>query len=452
MLVVSGCKSVNNSMPQTSSGLEQVKVEGGLISGVPAEKPGVTAFKGIPYTAPPVGDLRWKAPQPVPAWDGVKKCDTFANILTQSTKAWGVYQKEFFSDPYPKMSEDCLCLNVFTPAKAANERLPVMVWIHGGGFVRGWSYEMEYNSDNLARKGVILVTIEYRTSIFGFMAHPELTGESPNKSSGNYGLLDQIAALKWVKNNIKGFGGDPENVTVFGQSAGAMSIAVMNCSPLAKGLYNKAIMQSGGGIDESAYNLNMPLSDAEKIGSEIQTTLNCNSIADMRKLSADELYTGIAQFQPKSVKSAGYFYLVPNVDGYLQPDTVKNMVSKGNLSDIAYIIGSNANDIPGATDMALAFAINRAEEGKRNAYLYEFTRAMPGDDSGAFHCAELWYVFQTLDKCWRPLTEADTQLADQMASYWANFATTGNPNGDGLVKWNNFKKDSKFKMVFDVHE
>ena len=227
--------------------MRETTVENGKIKGIPCGWPSITVFYGIPYAAPPVGDLRWKAPQPAVGWEGVRDC------ARASAKCWqlGVGKGSFFEHefyPYEEeMDEDCLYLNVWTPAQSTEERLPVIFWIHGGGFMTGYGHSAHFDGEHFARQGVILVTINYRLNIFGWMVHPELDAESPEGVSGNYGLLDQIAALKWVSRNIRAFGGDPDNITIAGQSAGAACVQSLICSPLAKGLYAKAIMQSGGG-------------------------------------------------------------------------------------------------------------------------------------------------------------------------------------------------------------
>src|SRR6201996_1636746 len=225
--------------------LAEVRTEAGLVSGVANSTGDVTAYKGIPFAAPPVGELRWKAPEPVKHWDGVRKCDAFGPSPMQDKPIpFAVYTSEFLIPEAP-ISEDCLYLNVWTGAKAKTEKKAVFVWIYGGGFTSGGSACDIYNGEALAKKGVVFVSINYRVGVFGFFAHPELTKESLIHSSGNYGLMDQIAALKWVKKNIAAFGGDPDNVTIAGQSAGSMSVNALVSSPLTKGLFNRAIAESG---------------------------------------------------------------------------------------------------------------------------------------------------------------------------------------------------------------
>jgi para-nitrobenzyl esterase len=415
-------------------------------------------YKSIPYAEAPIGDLRWKDPQPVFPWSGVRKCDTWHTICPQQVE-WSegnednLYTKEFYSDGYPEMGEDCLYLNIWTPVDFKDKNLPVMVFFHGGGFKGGYSYEKEFSGVGMTKKGVILITVNYRLGILGFLAHPELSAEAPYHASGNYGMLDMIESLKWVKNNIKNFGGDPDNITVFGQSAGAMAIAAMNVSPLTKGLYSKAIMQSVGYIDENHLSwVGVPLSleKAEKIGLEVQECLKCKSLAEMRLLPFEKLIALQNDFFPKSVELTGILFFIPCVDGYFLPDTIKNLVTAGKLADIPYMNGYTTHDMTNAFESAYDFVSYRAKTSNKNTYFYEFARDMPGSNHGAFHSAELWYVFETLDNCWRPLTESDHALARKISTYWTNFAKYGDPNGVGLESWPTFDAKSDFKMLFDT--
>ena len=231
--------------------LRKVTVETGIVQGIPAANPRVTVFKGIPFAVPPVGNLRWRAPQPAKPWAGILKADTFAPIAMQETPGLNpdaFFSKEWHVDSEIPMSEDCLYLNIWTPAKTGNEKLPVMIWIFGGGMVGGYTSEMEFDGERIARRDVVLVSINYRVNGFGFLSHPELTAENLEHTSGNYGLLDQCAGIQWVKRNITNFGGDPEKITIFGQSAGGRSVICQVSSPLTKGLFAGAIAQSGGGM------------------------------------------------------------------------------------------------------------------------------------------------------------------------------------------------------------
>lgn len=241
-----------------------VKTEGGLVKGVPAGNQTISVFKGIPFAAPPVGELRWKAPQPVIPWRGTIKAYKFSAIPVQNRVLKGsFYQKEFYPIELP-MSEDCLYLNIWTPARTDDEKLPVAIWIFGGGFNQGYANKMEFDGEAFAKKGCIFVSINYRLGLLGFLTHPELTAESAEHISGNYGIMDQIAAISWVKRNIAGFGGDPEKITVFGQSAGANSVMVLCNSPLTSGLFQRAIMQSTGGLSIRNYRDETLLADSER--------------------------------------------------------------------------------------------------------------------------------------------------------------------------------------------
>ncbi len=424
-----------------------IKTEGGFVEGVAGKNSDVVIFKGIPYAAPPIGEYRWKAPQLVIPWDNVRKCTEFGNISMQQGHILGsFFQEEFYAKQMP-MSEDCLYLNIWTPAKTNKDKLPVMMWIHGGGFGGGYGHEIEFDGEGFAKKGVILVTINYRTGIFGFLAHPELTAESENNVSGNYGILDQIAALKWIKNNIDAFGGDPWNITIFGQSAGAMSVEILISTTLTKGIVSKAIMQSGGGIE--AIKNNLSLETAQKIGAEVCAFLNAGSIYELRQMSADELYKNTSGFKPQTACANGPLIFVPNIDGYVLQDKTSNLINAGKHHDIPYIVGYNLGETSYFKDMmpgVIAFAKNQAELGRSLAYIYCFDKELPGDDAGSFHSGELWYVFETLNKCWRPFTEVDQKLSAVMSEFWANFARNGDPNYPGLPVWSQFTSGSHYMM------
>ena len=430
-----------------------ITIEGGQVSGVSAARPGTVVFKGIPYAAPPVGELRWRAPQPVVQWTGVRKCDAFGKIAVQWVPPVGsFYQKEFEyrTDPLG-MSEDCLFLNVWTAAKTPADRLPVMVWIHGGAFLGGHGGETEFDGELLASKGVVLVTLNYRVGVMGFLAHPDLSEESGHSGSGNYGILDQIAALEWVKANIAGFGGDPGNVTVFGQSAGAMSVQTLLASPLTRGLIHRAILQSGGGIH--ALHDNQPLAVAERNGVRLVQGFGVHSIVQMRTLSAREVFDGTPRVDLGS-KDPESLQLSPIVDGHVLLEDASEALLHGACPDVPLMIGMTADDFRdsfhGKKDAErptsegpheklergiLLWAELQVRLKRHPARLYRFDRKLPGDDAGAFHSGELWYVFGNLDRCWRPFTAADHELSDRMVAYWTRFARTGDPNGTGLPVW-----------------
>jgi para-nitrobenzyl esterase len=298
----------------------QINTENGIVAG---KKIGiVNIFKGIPYAAPPVGELRWNAPQPVQNWKGVRQCTEFSPSPMQTKPVpFRMWTKEFISPPEP-LSEDCLYLNIWSPASTSAIKLPVFVWIYGGGFVSGSAACAVYDGEEYAKKGVIFVSINYRVGVFGFLAHPELTRESGTGSSGNYGILDQIASLNWIKRNISAFGGDPENVTIAGQSAGAMSVTVLLASPKAANLFQRAIAESGGIFSSRNYT---PLSDAEKSGLKFMQNLHAADISALRKLSSEEIL--------KNAWGAGFGRYAPVWDGVILPSDPKS------INDVPVISG-----------------------------------------------------------------------------------------------------------------
>ena len=322
---------------------DTVRVEGGLISG--SVDDGVRSYKGIPFAAPPVGELRWKAPQPVAAWEGVRECNDFGPDCPQAPYP----QSSLYYSAPRKQSEDCLYLNVWTAAKAAEKR-PVMVWIHGGALTRGSGATRAYDGTALAKKGVVLVTINYRLGPLGYLAHPELTAESPNRSSGNYGALDQIAALKWVQKNIAAFGGDPGRVTIFGESAGSWSVNALVASPLARGLFHRAIGQSGGSFGPMTYlkedREGRP--SAEKIGEAFAKAAGADSIKALRAQPAEKIVE-VFNSDPEGRK----FRTQPNVDGWALPDEIRNIFAQGKQNEVPVIVGSNANEMTTLTVPAM---------------------------------------------------------------------------------------------------
>src|ERR1700733_14664671 len=296
------------AIPASAALHKPVQTTNGTLQGVPGKDPSVTVFRGVPYAAPPIGSLRWRAPQPVHAWAGIRHAGSFGNICVQNPlKPGSFYQVEFYESPEP-MSEDCLYLNVWTAASSASEKRPVMVWLHGGGFVEGSGSLPSFNGESLATQGVVIVTINYRLGVFGFLSHPELSQESPFHASGNYGMLDQLQALKWVKANIQNFGGDPDNVTIFGQSAGATSVLNLCASPLAKGYFRRAIVQSGGFSQAS------DRKTQEAAGVSFARRMGATSIAELRAKPAAEVQQ--AGVPPPDGKGANLSRFGPNVDGY----------------------------------------------------------------------------------------------------------------------------------------
>jgi para-nitrobenzyl esterase len=474
----------------TASIPEPISVDGGQITGTPTIQwtYGVRLFRGIPYAAPPVGNLRWRTPQPVNPWQGVKAADHFSAVCMQpATDAEGNAWREGLVP----MSEDCLYLNIWTPAQSATARLPVMVFIHGGGNTRGAASENQYDGAYLAKKGVVFVSFNYRMNVFGFMAHPELTRESDHHSSGNYAILDQVAALQWIQRNIEKFGGDPNRVMIFGHSAGASNVSSLMASPLAKGLFHRVLAQSGNNLSNRT-----TLAEAEKAGLKVGEALGAPSIAALRQKSAEEILKA-----PRSQMGT-------NVDGWVFPQDVYSIFAAGKQNDVPLIVGSVADDTPGpgttpatgaeaqayaqntfhelagkylklypaATDeqaakSAHAFRTNsalanartwarlQAQTGKSGVYWYYFSHVSPmpkgliwggrpAQDWGAYHGSEIVYVFNAFplqDWDWRP---GDRTLGDTISSMWTNFVKTGSPNGAGLPKWPAFDPKSDILMNF----
>jgi len=465
---------------------DPVHVEQGLLAGSNGNSPDVRVYRGVPFAAPPVGDLRWKAPQPAAKWQGVRKAAEFSNACWQTSypAAAAIYQAML-----PGLSEDCLYLNVWTPAKSAKDRLPVMVWIHGGGFTRGFGGTSSYNGEALARKGAIIVTINYRLGIFGFFAHPELTAESGHHASGNYALLDQIAALQWVQKNIAAFGGDPTRVTIFGESAGSWAVNALMASPLAKGLFQRAIGESGG-----LFSPMKTLVDAEKEGEKLGKLLAPDSAAkkseDSKEPAQQDTLKALRSMKPEELlKSAETDTARAIVDGWILPQDVATIFAQGRQNDVPLIVGYNADEgttlapqganlkafmfvggvhqrygpqadallkvYPAASDEEAVSSFYSAyrdqafgwemrtwarmatSTGHQPAYMYYFSRRAPGPLSAklrAFHALEIAYVFGTF--VWPfPWEDTDKKISDAMTSYWVNFAASGNPNGASLTKW-----------------
>ena len=446
-----------------------VKVDGGYVQGVSSASENVTVFRGIPYAAPPVGDFRWKRPQTVIKWKGIKVADTFSNICWQPGNAVGTfYGDEFYWKEQTVQSEDCLYLNIWAPAKAVGHPeagLPVAFWVHGGAYFNGYGHEITMDGDAWANRDVILVTINYRLGIFGFLAHPELSAETDDATSGNYGTYDQVAALKWVYDNIAQFGGNPDNITVFGQSAGAASIKNLVCSPLSKGMIKNAIIQSGGGISTAAVSETDQIK-AEKDGKMFMDKFGYHTLKEMRAAPAEELL--------RIFMEQGMGLFRPHIDGVLLTESFDDAARKRHLADASYMIGCTLDDIRPMGKQIDDFCFLRDSLDNSPAYQYLFARKLPGTHDGAFHSAELWYMFHTLDRSWRPMTSADYGLADEMMDCWTNFAKYGNPNGlsndgplgnqvgsnvtdEGTAKgqireqWLPFTLSNPYVKIFNVH-
>ena len=458
-----------------------VLTEYGLVQGV-TEKD-LAVYRGIPFAAPPIGDLRWRAPQPAVKWEGVRPADKFG------------------PDPYQgdgkgNVSEDCLYVNVWTPAKSAGERVPVLVWIYGGGFSFGSTSTPVHNGEHLAHKGVVLVSMNYRVGPLGFLAHPGLTAESPRHTSGNYGLQDQIAGLQWVKKNIAAFGGDPDRVTIFGESAGGISVSMLCASPEAKGLFRGAISESGGSFGPTRPTTypgeNMrSLADAEQSGVAFAQKAGVNTIAELRQVAPDKLPAGW-----------GSGTAWPIVDGWVVPGDQHKLYEAGRYNDVALLVGYNsdeglsfsrektaaeyiagvqkrygrfagdlikaypagADSVPKtARDLARdaafgwqtwSWASLQLKTGKAKVFYYYFDQhpdrpaGSPQADHGTPHGVDVPYVFQTLDRNDAKLTPGDWAVSDLVSTYWTNFAKHGNPDGPGVPPWPEFTPGDRRVMYF----
>ncbi len=459
---------------------DAVSIDADQLSGVSGSSEGMHIFKGIPFAAPPVGNLRWKAPQPVAHWDGVRKADAFGPRCMQNVPGGANAQP---------VSEDCLYLNVWTAAKAPGDKLPVMVWIYGGGYNTGSGSQPEYDGEALAKKGAVIVTMNYRLGVFGFFAHPELTKESDRRGAANFALLDSVAALQWVQKNIAQFGGDPKRVTIFGESAGAGAIANLMAVLQAKGLFQRAIGESSSWTTATIGRL-PTLVDAEQAGVKFADGLGVKSLAELRaKPAADVLKAG---------RGAG-----PVIDGWVLPEDTGTVFAQGKQIDVPVLVGSNRDEsfggtprsaeqfvqqskqkygdladtflklYPGATDDQAkdsAFFAGRdemawvmrnwarleAKTGKSKAYVYFFTHQpfvqpnakggggfAPNAHGAATHTSEMQYVFNNPRNT--PWTDVDHQVSDTMSAYWINFAANGDPNGKGLPKWTPFDEKNADK-------
>lgn len=350
-----------------SAQMDTIQTDAGLISGTINPDQSVHIYKGIPFAAPPIGPLRFKAPQPIEHWQNVKKCNAFAASPMQNKPVpFAMYTAPYLIPASP-ISEDCLYLNVWTNAKSSTEKKAVMVWIYGGGFVSGGTACAIYDGENMAKKNVVFVAIQYRVGVFGFLALPQLTKESNGKASGNYALLDQIEALKWVQKNIAAFGGDPDNVTIIGQSAGAFSVCALTASPLAKGLFKRTIAESGGMF--STMDRIQNLKTAEKNGEAFIQKIHASSIDDLRNLSADSLQ-----------KLSGEFNAGPVIDGYVLPEDVYSIYKNYKQNDVSILTGWNADD-GFSSNMPTPEEYKNEAKQKYGSLADEYLKAFPGNSS-----------------------------------------------------------------------
>lgn len=477
--------------------LRKVMTENGIVKGLPAADPRITAFKGIPFAAPPVGENRFRAPQPCQNWEGELEAYQFAPISVQDTPGLGtdIYCREWHVDPEIAMGEDCLYLNVWTNAKSADDKLPVLIWFFGGGFQWGYPAEMEFDGERFARRGIVVVTVNYRLNVFGFLAHPELTKNQPDAPT-NFGLLDQQAGIKWVKRNIAAFGGDPDNITLSGQSAGGGSVMAQITSPTNKGLFQKAVIMSG--VIRSPYGIGgilpVTMEDAEANGKGFFDFLGISTIDEARKIDPFVL---LSKYDEYVAAHPRFFPITDHVftfeDSFLT-------VARNKQLDVQIMAGNTKDEFPNFIpaqseeeflakvkeifgDKAEKF-LSFPEAGKRlneklyapvsgiecsvkemfvqsakhnNAaknYYYRFDADIPGEDQpGTFHSVDLWFFFETLAKCWRPFQGRHYDLARLMCNYMTNFIKTGDPNGpdnDGtpMPYWKPYTKENPVEMTF----
>ncbi|MDY6795129.1 MAG: carboxylesterase/lipase family protein [Actinomycetota bacterium] len=460
-----------------------VELDSGPVSG--KREGEVTSYLGIPYTSPPLGELRWKPPHPVLPWAAVRECYGYGHACPQP--------KSKFYD-VGGTDEDCLYLNVWAPVRADETRLPVLVWIHGGAFATGAGSLPLYEGTNLAARGVVVVTINYRLGPLGFLAHPMLRDESPHGVSGNYGLLDQIAALEWVQNNISAFGGDRERVTLCGESAGAVSICFLMLSPLTSGLFHRAIVESGPlWVEKGLPAASRPLQTAEENGQELAEMLGLgdggNPIKDLRAMTPEKLVETANPGEGLAVLKSGLQF-GPVIDGWLLPGDPVARIARGDMHDLPLLVGANADEanlflegltITGdkyeqiveyifgvhsaeilemfplgedadATSMLselltvnefiapARFLAKSYEPLRSDSYLYRFSRSAPGNPLGACHGSEIPYVFGNFDEA-LGYTDADYELSSTVMGYWTAFTRTGNPNRDGLPEWPSYSKE-----------
>lgn len=472
-----------------------VQVQGGLLEGT--EEDGLHVFRGIPFAAPPVGELRWREPQPPAAWSGTRKADAFAAACAQGQVAADGSLGE-------NISEDCLYLNVWSPAQSMDEKLPVLVWVYGGGFGGGRTSDPLFNGAPLAKKGVVYVSLAYRVGVMGFLAHPALSAENQalhgSAASGNYGLLDLVSGLQWIQENIAAFGGDPDRVTIWGESAGGIAVSMLAVSPLAKGLFHGVISDSGGSFGPvrtpTAPGENVPpLAVAEQGGVTLATRLGAQSLAELRRKPVGEVMT-----QARGVPAIGW----PILDGWVIPDDQHVLYSQGAYHDTPILVGINSDEGasfsntdsagefeastrvrfgPYAERILKAYSVERegsvkqaarnvmrdasfgwhtwvwaklqTERGGSPAFVYYFDQRPPypadsryADVAGVPHGQELPYAFRQLDLTPLPWTDSDRAISEAMATYWTNFAKTGNPNGAGLPEWPAFTSGNQQRMVF----
>ena len=476
--------------------LRQVKTENGWVRGIEAADPRITAFKGIPFAAPPTGRNRWRAPQPCENWAGVRDCSRFAPISMQWIPGLGddIYCREWHVDPEIPMGEDCLYLNVWTNAKKANEKLPVLVWFFGGGLQCGYPAEMEFDGERIARRGIVVVTVNYRVGALGFLTHPEITKEQPD-APANFGNLDQQAGLRWVQRNIAAFGGDPAKVTIAGQSAGGGSVMSQLACPGNEGLFRNTVVMSAMIFDPYLRReIGRPekLKDAEKKGEDFFEYLGVRTLKEARSIDAVTLQRSYEKYMESHIPfftvQDDLFCIGDPIALYRAGKCMKVTMMAGNTggeflnaldvkdeqeleSEARKLFGEKADAflaIPesrvrtdgvgygaasGIECTVKGVLADRAKEGEEG-YCYCFDPDMPGwDNPGTFHSSDLWFWFETLAKCWRPFVGRHYDLARQMCDYFCNFIRTGSPNGkdqngETLPRWDTWSEKTPCTMQF----
>ena len=487
--------------------LRKVMTESGMVQGLVGKDPRITVFRGVPYAKPPVGELRWKAPQPAEKWEGVRKCYEYGDMPMMRVHP-GTDDSFYKRELHPVsadfgMSEDCLYLNIFSPAERADEKLPVFCYIHGGGLQDGYNYEVEFDGERVARRGVIVVMISYRLGLFGFLAHPEITVETPDDGViSNFGMQDQSMALHWVARNIENFGGDPSRIVLCGQSAGAGSVQTQLCSPMNRGLIAGAICQSAVSFcfgDEKDVPGGMTLSAAEEYGKDFFKKVGIRDLREARAMDAAELMRRLSDISEEGAMFGYPFFTC--IDGKFVTEPVELCYYNDRLPDVPMIVGVCMGDTQGmfgrgslsredllkkaeiygekkeefltlvgscsdeeAQELTKTDAFNRflgASRGfcelrsgmGKKVYYYILDPDIPGDDAGSFHGADLWFTFDSLGNSWRPFEGKHYDLARQVCSYWTNFVKTGDPNGldycgKELPEWKPYETKEKSVMRF----
>ncbi len=473
--------------------------ENGIVKGIEAADPRITAFKGIPFAAPPIGENRWREPQPCKNWEGELLAYRFAPISMQDTPGIGdnLYNREWHVDPDIEMNEDCLYLNIWTNAKSVDDKLPVLVWFYGGALQWGYPSEMEFDGERLSRRGIVVVTVNYRINVFGFLTHPEISKEQANAPT-NFGHLDQQAGIKWVKRNIKAFGGDPDNITIAGQSAGGGSVLSQLTCPNNHGLFQKAVVQSAmirNPYREGIFIKPRPLSEAEKIGLKFFDFIGVNSLEEARKLDAfyiRDMYGKFTQNNERMGSTIDEKFLVGDpLSLYMKNQHVKVPIMSGNTRDeflnsivansdeefiqkVKEIFGEKAEEFLSFPEawkkddnryalvsglectIKSVFLQNERNGNEEKCFYYCFDADIPGEDNpGTFHSVDLWFFFETLAKCWRPFKGKHYDLARIMCNYWSNFIKYGDPNGcdaDGtkMPYWSPYTLDTPHGMLFST--